>query len=98
MDLGIQEHPTFKRLAGERARFGAGMSIIMAVSYFAYILVIAFKPSLLGTALWSGTVLTWGVLVAIGLIAMGFGLTAIYVSRANSRFDYLKQQLLEEVR
>jgi uncharacterized membrane protein (DUF485 family) len=43
-------------------------------------------------------VVTWGVLIAIGLIALGFALTAIYVSRANSRFDLLKQQLLEEVR
>lgn len=98
MDLKIREHTTFKRLAGERARFGAGMSIVMAVSYFAYILTIAFRPSLLGTPLWAGTVITWGVVIAIGLIALGFALTAIYVNRANSRFDFLKQQLLEEFR
>jgi uncharacterized membrane protein (DUF485 family) len=52
---------------------------------------------LLGLPLWSGTVITWGFLIGVGLIALGFVLTAVYVRRANSRFDHLSQRLLEEV-
>jgi uncharacterized membrane protein (DUF485 family) len=97
MDLQrIQDHPAFRRLASERTRFGAGMSIGMAAAYFTYILTIAFWPQLLGLSLWSGTVITWGVLIGVALIALGFVLTAIYVQRANSRFDHLSQRLLEE--
>ncbi|MBR1202909.1 MULTISPECIES: DUF485 domain-containing protein [unclassified Bradyrhizobium] len=99
MDLQtIQHHPAFKQLASERARLGVGMSIVMAAAYFAYILTIAFWPWLLGYPLWSGTVITWGVLVGVGLIALGFLLTALYVRRANSRFDSLSQLLLEDLR
>lgn len=93
----IQDLPAFRQLANERIRFGAGMSIGMAAAYFSYILTIAFWPRLLGLPLWNGTVVTWGFLIGVGLIALGFVLTAAYVGRANSRFDHLSQRLLEEV-
>lgn len=99
MDLQtIQDHPAFRQLASERARLGVSMSIVMAATYFAYILTVAFWPRLLGQPLWSGTVITWGILIGVGLIAFGFLLTAIYVRHANSRFDQLSQLLLEDFR
>ena len=99
MDLqAIQNNPAFQQLAHERARLGIGMSIVMAGAYFAYILTIAFRPGLLGHPLWTGTVITWGVLIGVGLIAFGFLLTALYVRRANSRFDRLNQLLMEDFR
>ncbi|MFB9266937.1 DUF485 domain-containing protein [Bradyrhizobium erythrophlei] len=99
MDLQtIQHHPAFRQLASERTRLGVGMSIVMAAAYFAYILTIAFWPRLLAYPLWSGTVITWGVLIGVGLIALGFLLTAVYARRANSRFDSLSQLLLEDLR
>jgi uncharacterized membrane protein (DUF485 family) len=99
MDLkSIQGHPAFRQLASERTRLGVGMSIIMAAAYFAYILTIAFWPQMLGHPLSEGTVITWGVLIGIGMIAFGFLLTAAYVVRANSRFDQLSELLLEDIR
>lgn len=99
MDLqAIQDNSAFRQLASERARLGVGMSIVMATAYFAYILTIAFSPHVLGHPLWSGTVITWGIVVGVGLIALGFLLTALYVRRANSRFDRLNQLLLEDYR
>nr|WP_235999504.1 DUF485 domain-containing protein [Bradyrhizobium uaiense] len=53
---------------------------------------------MLGHPLWSGTVITWGVLIGISLIAFGFLLTALYVRRANTRFDRLSQVLMEDFR
>jgi uncharacterized membrane protein (DUF485 family) len=93
----IQDHPAFRQLARERTRLGVGMSIVMAAAYFAYILTIAFWPRSLGHPLWEGTVITWGFLIGVGLIALGFLLTAVYVRRANSRFDRLGQLLLEDL-
>ena len=93
----IQDIPAFRQLASERMRYGAGMSIGMAAAYFGYILTIAFWPRLLGLPLWNGTVITWGFPIGVGLIALGFVLTAAYVQRANSRFDHLSQRLLGEV-
>jgi uncharacterized membrane protein (DUF485 family) len=98
MDLQqIQDHPAFRQLASERTRFGAGMSVGMAVAYFSYIVTIAFWPQLLGLQLWDGTVITWGIPIGVGLIALGFVLTSIYLRQANSRFDHLNQRLMEEV-
>jgi hypothetical protein len=42
----------------------------MAAAYFSYILTIAFWPRLLGLPLWNGTVVTWGFLIGVGLIAL----------------------------
>jgi uncharacterized membrane protein (DUF485 family) len=98
MDLQrIQDHPAFRQLASERTRFGAGMSVGMAAAYFTYILTIAFCPQALGLTLWNGTIITWGILIGVGLIALGFVMTAVYVRRANTRFDHLNQRLMEEV-
>src|ERR1700726_1087991 len=93
----IRDLPAFRFLANEHIRFGAGTSFGMAVSAISYILTIAFWPRLLGLPLWNGTVVTWGFLIGVGLIALGFVLTAVYVRRRNSRFDHLSQRLLEEV-
>ena len=98
MDLQqIENHPVFRQLASERTRFGAGMSVGMAVAYFTFILTVAFCPQVLGLALWNGTVITWGIPIGVGLIALGFVMTAVYVRRANTRFDHLNQRLMEEV-
>jgi uncharacterized membrane protein (DUF485 family) len=94
----VQGHPAFKQLASERTRFGVGMSVGMAAAYFTYILTIAFCPQALGLPLWNGTIITWGILIGVGLIALGFVMTAVYVRRANTRFDHLNQRLKEEVR
>jgi uncharacterized membrane protein (DUF485 family) len=99
MDLQrIQDHPAFRQLASARTRFGIGMSVGMAAAYFTYILTVAFCPQVLGLPLWNGTVITLGILIGVGLIALGFVMTAVYVRRANSRFDHLNQRLMEEVR
>ena len=76
----------------------AGMSVGMAAAYFTYILTIAFCPQALGLPLWNGTIITWGILIGVGLIVLGFVMTAVYVRRANTRFDHLNQRLMEEVR
>ena len=60
MDVArILNHPLFHRLAFERRCLGLVLATVMAVTYFAYILTIAFRPTLLGTPLFEGSVVTW---------------------------------------
>jgi uncharacterized membrane protein (DUF485 family) len=94
----IESDPNFRRLAAERLRLGLRLSSAMFVAYFGYILCIAFWPQLLGTPLAEGAATTWGVLVGVLIIALGFALTAIYVRVANTRFDRLNADILEDVR
>ncbi|HYZ24518.1 MAG TPA: DUF485 domain-containing protein [Rhodopila sp.] len=94
----IKAHPTYRQLSVERLRLGLSLSAMMAGTYFAYILTVAFWPQALGTPLAQDTVMTWGLLAGVGIIALGFLLTALYVVRANSRFDALSERLAEDVR
>lgn len=94
----IRTHPAYQELSAERLRLGLLLSAVMAGAYFAFILAVAFRPQALGTPLGNGTVMTWGLVVGVGVIALGFLLTLLYVVRANSRFDALSERLAEDVR
>lgn len=93
----VASHPIFKQLALERSRLGTGLATVLAFTYFAYILTIAFRPSTLGVPLHDDTVITWGVVVGAGLLCFGFILTAVYVVFANSRLDDLSRRLREDL-
>jgi len=99
MDVArILDHPLFQRLAFERRCLGFVLATAMAVTYFAYILTIAFRPTLLGTRIFEGTVITWGVVIGAGLLSFGFILTAVYVLVANTRLDAISQRLQEDLK
>ncbi len=69
----------------------------MLVVYYAFILVIAFDPSLLGAKMGSG-VITVGIPIGIAIIIIAFVLAGIYVRRANGEFDVLTQQVRDELK
>lgn len=66
--------------------------------YFAFILTIAFNPSLLGTPLAEGSVTTVGIPVGIAVIIFAFVLTGIYTNRANGEFDDLANKIKDSVK
>lgn len=92
----IHADPRFQELVARRGRFAWTLAIVMLVAYFAFILVIAFDPQVLGTPLGAGSVTTWGIPVGLGLIFMSFILTGVYVQRANGEFDRMTQEILDE--
>jgi len=94
----VVSHPIFRQLAQERSRLGTALATTLAATYFTYILTIAFNPSALGVPLHDGTVITWGLVLGVGLLGFGFVLTAIYVAFANSRLDELSRRLQEDLR
>ncbi|ACO79653.1 hypothetical protein AvCA_35040 [Azotobacter vinelandii CA] len=93
----IEQNPRFRELVARRERFAWLLSAIILGLYFAYILIIAFVPQVLGTKLSPDSVITLGMPVGVGLILLAFGLTGIYTWRANGEFDRLNQELLDEV-
>jgi uncharacterized membrane protein (DUF485 family) len=93
----IAGHALFRRLSFERRCLGGVLAVIMAAVYFAYILTIAFCPSLLSLPVSENAVVTWGVVVGAALLSFGFLLTAIYVVVANTRFDALSRRLQEDL-
>ena len=93
----VRNNPKFQTLVNKRSKLGWQLSIVMLAVYYAFILSIAFAPSILGQKLGSGVV-TLGIPVGVGIIILAFVLTGIYVKKANSEFDVLTESIKEEAR
>ena len=92
----ISNNPKFLELTQKRTRFGIQLSILMLAIYYGFILIVAFAPSVLGIPI-SG-VISLGIPVGLFIIVAAFVLTGIYVRRANSEYDELNRQIIEEAR
>ncbi len=93
----VQNNPKFKELVHKRTRLGWQLSILMLAIYYGFILVLAFAPSVLGASLSGGTT-TVGIPVGIFIIVSAFVLTGVYVRKANTEFDQLNQQIVEDAK
>jgi uncharacterized membrane protein (DUF485 family) len=92
----IQNNPKFAALVHTKRVFSWTLALIMLAIYCGFILVIGFKKELFGTPLGADTVITWGIPVGVGVILSAFVLTGIYVRRANTEFDQLTREVVEE--
>jgi uncharacterized membrane protein (DUF485 family) len=93
----IKNDPKYRELVRKRSRFAWKLSLVMLVVYYAFILTIAFDPSLLGTPLGENSVTTVGIPVGIAIIFVAFILTGLYVRRANGEFDELSRNVKAEL-
>jgi uncharacterized membrane protein (DUF485 family) len=93
----IAQSPAYLQLVAERSRFAWVLTGIMLAIYFGYILLIAFYPDFLARPLGQATT-TIGIPLGLMVIVAGIVLTAVYVWRANTRFDALTRKILEETR
>ncbi|MBQ0943287.1 DUF485 domain-containing protein [Ideonella sp. 4Y16] len=91
----IQANPKYRELKSKRNSFGWMLAILMLVVYYGYIALIAFNKPFLAQPLGSG-VTTLGIPLGMGVIVFTIVITGIYVRRANSEFDALTKQILEE--
>ncbi|WP_304542876.1 DUF485 domain-containing protein [Sulfurimonas microaerophilic] len=94
----IKSNPDYQTLVKKRTSFAIVLTIVMLIVYFAFILTIAFDPSLLGQPLSSESVTTVGIPVGITVIVIAFILTGIYTTRANGEFDELANRVKNSVK
>ena len=94
----IKANPDYQELVSKRSSFSLKLTIAMLVVYFAFILTIAFDPSLLATPLSPDSVTTIGIPIGMFVIAFAFVLTGIYTKRANGEFDDLANKIKESVK
>ncbi len=94
----IRDNPKYQQLVAKRSRFAWLLSIIMLVIYYAFILVVAFVPNVLGNKLSPDSVISVGIPIGVLIIVIAFVLTGIYVFRANGTFDELARQVKEETK
>lgn len=94
----IKNNSDYQELVSKRTSFSIKLTLLMLAVYFAFILTIAFNPSLLGTPLSSDSVTTIGIPLGIAIIIFAFALTGVYTQRANSEFDDLTNKLKESLK
>jgi len=93
----IESNPHYQELVSKRTSFAVKLGIFVLAMFYAYILTIAFNPSVLGTKIGEG-VMTIAFPVAAAIIVVSFITTLIYVSRANNEFEDLTDKLREDVK
>ena len=91
----IQRHPKYLELRAKRNRLGVFLTILMLIVYYGYIGLIAFDKAFLAKPIGAG-VTTLGVPIGMGVILFTIIITGIYIRRANTEFDALKEQVIKE--
>lgn len=94
--LPVTEIPEYIRLVRLRRLWGFSLSAVMLAAYLVFILLIAFKPALLGTPIAAGSVISIGIPLGLGLIVLAVALTGVYVHLSNTLFDPLTEATLKK--
>ncbi|BAU74712.1 DUF485 domain-containing protein [Metapseudomonas furukawaii] len=92
----IIANPKFQRLARQRAILAWSLSALVLAIYYLFIVLVAFVPGWLHLPLYEGSHLSRGIPLGAAIIIFCWLLTAWYVRHANTRFDALSAEILEE--
>jgi uncharacterized membrane protein (DUF485 family) len=94
----MRNNPKFKELVATRSRFAWTLAFIVLAMFYGFVMVVAFNPSALGQPVSEGSMLTWGVAVELFMFIFFWLLTALYVYRANGKFDALTLEIVADAR
>ena len=92
----MRNNPKFQKLVARRGRFAWTLAIIVLAMFYGFVMLVAFKPAVLGRPIFTGGMLTIGVAVELFMFIFFWVLTAVYVIRANGEFDELTQDLIKD--
>jgi uncharacterized membrane protein (DUF485 family) len=85
VSFGLMSHSTLEAVSAARWRIAISLTIAMMVTYFGFILLVAFNKPLLGRLITPG--LSLGILLGALTIVVAWVLTWIYISWANAHYD-----------
>ena len=94
----MRSNPKFQKLVSTRSRYAWTLSIVVLAAFYSFVMLVAFKPQVLGLAVAQGSMLTVGVALGLGIFVSFWALTALYVRRANGEFDALTAEIVAEAR
>ena len=90
----IDADPEFHALSRRRSRLSWALTAVVALSFYSWIFVIAFRPAWFAQTLGPETVLTVGVAAGIGVIVLAVTLTGVYIWQANQHFDAQNRKIV----
>ena len=92
----IQNNPRYHQLIKERDTLAWTLTVLVLIIYFGFILLVAFAPGFLTQPISATSVIPIGLLMGVGVIVASIVLTGIYVYRANSTFDPLIHEIIQD--
>jgi uncharacterized membrane protein (DUF485 family) len=92
----IQANPKYHQLIKERDTLAWTLSVLVLIIYFGFVLLVAFAPGFLTQPISATSVIPLGMLFGVGVIVASIVLTGIYVYKANSTFDPLINEIIQE--
>jgi len=91
----IRSNPKFQAFVQKRNNYSIIMTVLGAIAYYGFILLVAYDKEFLATKIGTG-VTTIGIPIGVGVIVFTIILTWIYVSRANTEFDTESEAIVRE--
>ncbi len=91
----IRKNPKFDELVTKRSRFAWTLTIVVLGIYFAFIMVVAFNPTLLAKPIWEGGTATIAWPIGAGMILLFWLMTGLYIRRANGEFDDINSEIIK---
>ena len=92
----MRANPKFQELVTTRGRYAWTLSIVVLGLFYGFVLMVAFKPAVLGRVGGEGSMLTTGVAAELFLFVLFWVLSALYVRRANTEFDALTEEIVKQ--
>ena len=92
--LRISQHPKYRELKAKRTSLGWWLTLAGMLSYYGFILLVAFNKPLLSQKI-GGGVTTLGMPIGVAVIVFTIIITWVYIRRANSEFDALTEEIVK---
>ncbi len=92
----IQNNPKYLQLVKQRDTLSWTLSAIVCIMYFGFTLMIAFAPGILTQPISDGSVIPMGMILGVGVILISCLLTGVYVFKANTVFDPIVREIVQE--
>jgi uncharacterized membrane protein (DUF485 family) len=92
----IRANPKYQQFISMRSTYSILMTVLGAIAYYGFILLVAYNKEFLAQKLGAGTVTSVGIPIGVGVIVFTIIITWIYVRRANSEFDDLNAEIIRE--
>ena len=93
----VTTSPEYIQLMAKRKHIAWVLTLVVTLSYFSFIFLLAFDPKSLGATI-EGSVVSLGLMLGLALIAGTFVVTWLYVRYANKHIEPLVKHLHETFR
>ena len=92
----IAANPKYEKLVSMRSTYSIIMTILVMCIYYGYILLVAYDKEFLAQKMGAGMTTSLGIPMGVGVILLTIIITNIYVRRANTEFDDLNAEIINE--